>query len=183
MASETEVPQHYSLYNMIRRVRDMAYELSYLFERMIRTRDMLSLFFPFMSRLFDLSIRRNTDDDPDQELSSNVDSNRQIIILVNPSTRRVVLIEGVSNLEALFHELGSTTNNGQPPASTKSIETMKRVEVFEGEDRECVVCLEQFEVDGVVKEMPCKHRFHGNCIEKWLRIHGSCPVCRYHMPI
>jgi len=34
-----------------------------------------------------------------------------------------------------------------------------------------------------VKEMPCKHRFHGNCIEKWLGIHGSCFVCRYQIHV
>lgn len=34
----------------------------------------------------------------------------------------------------------------------------------------------------VVKEMPCGHRYHGDCIEKWLCMHGSCPVCRYRMP-
>ncbi|KAL3631171.1 E3 ubiquitin-protein ligase mpsr1 [Castilleja foliolosa] len=31
--------------------------------------------------------------------------------------------------------------------------------------------------------MPCHHRFCGGCIEKWLRAHGSCPVCRYEMPV
>ncbi|KAG9147346.1 hypothetical protein Leryth_021416, partial [Lithospermum erythrorhizon] len=50
-------------------------------------------------------------------------------------------------------------------------------------DGECVVCLEDWEVGQVAKEMPCKHRFHGDCIEKWLKIHGSCPVCRFNMPV
>ncbi|XP_058734800.1 E3 ubiquitin-protein ligase MPSR1-like [Vicia villosa] len=187
MASETEIFEHFSLYDMIRSVREMASEdeasqLSYLFERMIRTRDM-SLFFPFMFRLYGLSIRRNDDEDSDQETERNGDSNRQRFILMNPSTQRIILINEVSSLETLLHELGSTTHNGQLPASKKSIDSMKRVEIEESDDGECVVCLEQFEIGGVVKEMPCKHKFHGDCIEKWLRIHGSCPVCRYQMPI
>ncbi|EEC75369.1 hypothetical protein OsI_11820 [Oryza sativa Indica Group] len=30
--------------------------------------------------------------------------------------------------------------------------------------------------------MPCGHRFHGGCLEKWLRAHGTCPMCRHQMP-
>ncbi|KAL5100232.1 hypothetical protein RYX36_004559 [Vicia faba] len=160
-------------------------ELSYIFERMIRNRDM-SLLLPFIQGLSSAaSTRRNTDRNLDQESSSNEDSedsNRQRIILVNPSTQRMIIVEGVSSLETLFQELENTTKKGQPPASKESIEAMKRVEIEESDHGECVVCLEEFEVGGVVKEMPCKHRFHGDCIEKWLGIHGSCPVCRYEMP-
>ncbi|KAF3330138.1 E3 ubiquitin-protein ligase RING1-like protein [Carex littledalei] len=29
--------------------------------------------------------------------------------------------------------------------------------------------------------MLCGHRYHGECIEKWLHMHGSCPMCRYNM--
>ncbi|GFP86204.1 E3 ubiquitin-protein ligase ring1 [Phtheirospermum japonicum] len=59
---------------------------------------------------------------------------------------------------------------------------MESVEI-EGDDQHCVICLEDWEIGEKVKEMPCKHRFCKGCIEKWLRAHGSCPVCRYEMPV
>lgn len=153
-------------------------EFSSLFERMIRNRDM-SLFLPFMLRLS----QSLNNSDPDHESETNEDSTPQRIILVNPLTQSTVVIEGASSLEELFNNLGSATKTGQPPATKESIEAMEKVEIEEGDGGECVVCLEEFEVGGVVKEMPCKHRFHGKCIEKWLGIHGSCPVCRYQMPV
>ncbi|XP_061366335.1 E3 ubiquitin-protein ligase MPSR1-like [Gastrolobium bilobum] len=156
-------------------------EISSLFERMVRNRDM-SLFLPFIFGFSDSSTRRDSED-PDQETESAEDSQRERIILVNPFTQGMVVIDGASSLEALFRELGNSTKGGQPPASKESIDAMPSVEIGEGEDLECVVCLDNFEVGGVAKEMPCKHRFHTNCIEKWLGIHGSCPVCRYEMPV
>ncbi|KAE8735823.1 putative Ribosomal protein L34e superfamily protein [Hibiscus syriacus] len=58
---------------------------------------------------------------------------------------------------------------------------MPKIKVRES-GRDCSICLEEFEVDGEGREMPCKHVFHSGCIEKWLQIHGSCPVCRFLMP-
>ncbi|CAN6199924.1 unnamed protein product [Urochloa humidicola] len=33
-----------------------------------------------------------------------------------------------------------------------------------------------------LKEMPCGHRFHGECLERWLGVHGNCPTCRHELP-
>ncbi|GMJ04134.1 hypothetical protein HRI_004082600 [Hibiscus trionum] len=71
---------------------------------------------------------------------------------------------------------------GQPPASKASIEAMPRIKVKES-GGDCSICLEEFEVGEEAREMPCKHVFHSGCIEKWLQIHGSCPVCRFLMPV
>ncbi|CAL0315192.1 unnamed protein product [Lupinus luteus] len=152
-------------------------EIASLFERLIRNRDM-SMFLPFI-----LGFSGRNNEDPDHETEDNERSQSQRIILVNPFTQGLVVIDGASSLENLFHELGSS-KIGHPPASKESVEAMPSVEIGESDDLgECVVCLEDFEVGGVAKIMPCNHKFHSNCIEKWLGIHGNCPVCRYEMPV
>ncbi|XP_004306138.1 PREDICTED: E3 ubiquitin-protein ligase RING1-like [Fragaria vesca subsp. vesca] len=67
-------------------------------------------------------------------------------------------------------------------ASRASIETMSTVIVTE-EGTDCSICLESFKVSGEAKEMACTHRFHSDCIENWLRMRASCPLCRFTMPV
>lgn len=62
------------------------------------------------------------------------------------------------------------------------MEAMPRVVVTE-EDTDCAICLEDYEVGGEAREMLCKHKFHSGCIEKWLGIHGFCPISRFSMPV
>lgn len=120
-----------------------------------------------------------------QQTTNTRTSSRDRIILINPLTQGMVVIEGSSSgLDSLLRDLLS--KDGQPPASKKSIEAMPLVEIKEGEANDggdCVICLEEWRVGDVAREMPCKHRFHGECVEKWLGLHGSCPVCRYKMPV
>ncbi|KAG6689250.1 hypothetical protein I3842_11G166200 [Carya illinoinensis] len=44
---------------------------------------------------------------------------------------------------------------------------------------ECAICLEEF-IDGESCRVfhACKHLFHSACIDKWLRLNPSCPICR-----
>lgn len=77
--------------------------------------------------------------------------------------------------------VGAGIKTGPAPASKASIEAMPRMKV-KGCGNDCSICLDEFKVDEEASEMPCKHVFHSGCVEKWLQIHGSCPVCRYLMP-
>ncbi|TVU37729.1 hypothetical protein EJB05_11060, partial [Eragrostis curvula] len=75
---------------------------------------------------------------------------------------------------------------GVPPASKSAIAALKEVKAGEdgqeggGSLGECAICLDG--VEGAAKEMPCGHRFHGECLERWLGVHGNCPVCRHELP-
>ncbi|CAH9077244.1 unnamed protein product [Cuscuta epithymum] len=44
---------------------------------------------------------------------------------------------------------------------------------------ECTICLSEF-VEGERLRVleKCKHCFHIECIQKWLKTHSSCPTCR-----
>ncbi|CAI0448002.1 unnamed protein product [Linum tenue] len=154
-------------------------EIAAFFERLLsRNRD-LSLFIPFMLGLATAPTRDGGEEEANADQQQGpVDR----IVFVNPFTQSTVMIEGASGDWLLASQ--SNGGGGQPPASKASIEAMPTVEIGGegGIEGECVICLEEWKVGEVVKEMPCKHRFHGGCVEKWLGIHGSCPVCRHQMP-
>ncbi|XP_019158814.1 PREDICTED: probable E3 ubiquitin-protein ligase RHC2A [Ipomoea nil] len=47
----------------------------------------------------------------------------------------------------------------------------------------CPICKDELFLDLEFKVLPCKHKFHANCISRWLKIKNSCPICRFQMPI
>ncbi|XP_020097747.1 RING-H2 finger protein ATL39-like [Ananas comosus] len=44
---------------------------------------------------------------------------------------------------------------------------------------DCSVCLDAVEEGATVRLLPsCMHLFHQECIDVWLSLHATCPVCR-----
>ncbi len=44
---------------------------------------------------------------------------------------------------------------------------------------QCVICLIDFRDNDVCCRLECKHMYHKECIEPWLRHNGHCPLCRF----
>ncbi|XP_074288133.1 E3 ubiquitin-protein ligase RING1-like [Silene latifolia] len=55
-------------------------------------------------------------------------------------------------------------------------------DIVNSESNSCAVCMTEFELNSEVKQMPCKHLYHPECILPWLKMHNSCPVCRFELP-
>ncbi|XP_055814987.1 putative RING-H2 finger protein ATL21A [Solanum dulcamara] len=82
-----------------------------------------------------------------------------------------------------------TTLAPQPAAGTglndSTIESYTKVVLGESRrvpgpnDGTCTICLAEYHPKEIVKCIPeCEHCFHAECIDEWLKINGSCPVCR-----
>ena len=43
----------------------------------------------------------------------------------------------------------------------------------------CSICLADYDDTDVLRLLPdCSHIFHLKCVDSWLRLHATCPVCR-----
>jgi len=50
---------------------------------------------------------------------------------------------------------------------------------FDGckKNRECVICMIEFNVGDSVRYLPCMHTYHVECIDDWLMRSFTCPSC------
>ncbi|KAM5567216.1 E3 ubiquitin-protein ligase MPSR1-like [Rosa sericea] len=158
MASDAAVSQFTSFFDRLRRDRDLP---------------------PIIPFIMGLAVAGSTTDSDQQQTDDRRPERVNRLVVINGEEQNMVVIEsGSGGIDSLMRELAK---DGHPPASKASIAAMPTVTVAES-GRECPICLDQFEVGGEAKEMPCSHLFHGDCVEKWLKVHGTCPVCRFTMP-
>lgn len=135
----------------------------------------------------------------------NRERNGRSMILVNPFNEDAIVLQ----LPFVLHRLGNQAQNdssslgnyfigpglnwllqhlaenapnhyGTPPAQKAAVQSMPTITI--DQNLQCPICLEEFEIGGKAKQMPCLHKFHDECIVPWLELHSSCPLCRFQMP-
>uniref|UniRef100_A0A8C3CC30 RING finger protein 215 n=1 Tax=Cairina moschata TaxID=8855 RepID=A0A8C3CC30_CAIMO len=45
----------------------------------------------------------------------------------------------------------------------------------------CAVCLEQFCKSQWLRVLPCAHEFHRDCVDPWLLLQQTCPLCKHNI--
>ncbi|KAK9207420.1 hypothetical protein WN943_017707 [Citrus x changshan-huyou] len=53
--------------------------------------------------------------------------------------------------------------------------------VISEDDAECCICLSAYDDGTELRELPCRHHFHCSCLDKWLYINSTCPLCKFNI--
>uniref|UniRef100_A0A1A9V9E7 RING-type domain-containing protein n=1 Tax=Glossina austeni TaxID=7395 RepID=A0A1A9V9E7_GLOAU len=116
-----------------------------------------------------------------RELERGRDSNFHARIyrlwqLVNRDTpTRAELIELFEIIKRWYKDLHKTLPNilkERLPISTYNPEGDTEFQTS------CAMCLSDFQLNDLLRTLPCNHKFHAACVDKWLKIEGTCPLCR-----
>ncbi|XP_061359552.1 E3 ubiquitin-protein ligase At1g63170-like [Gastrolobium bilobum] len=100
------------------------------------------------------------------------------------SQNRGASVESINALPIYKFRLKENENGGVQDVNTAVDEGgvlaagTEKERVISGEDAVCCICLAKYVDDDELRELPCFHVFHVECIDKWLKINASCPLCK-----
>ncbi|KAF9375678.1 hypothetical protein BGX21_003726 [Mortierella sp. AD011] len=62
--------------------------------------------------------------------------------------------------------------------STTPPTTVEYLTLMDPQDAVCAICLCDYEDDEELRKMSCRHYFHKDCVDEWLRLNRNCPLCK-----
>ncbi|XP_030534179.1 E3 ubiquitin-protein ligase At1g63170 [Rhodamnia argentea] len=77
---------------------------------------------------------------------------------------------------------GSDTENSASGEGVIAAGT-ERERTISGDDAVCCICLAKYANNDELRELPCSHFFHKECVDKWLKINALCPLCKSEVGI
>ncbi len=75
------------------------------------------------------------------------------------------------------HEIENVTPGGPDDRPTKPEDLPRVIYTGKGVDKACQICLMDYQQGEILVYLPCVHRFHEECLMKWLAQKDKCPVC------
>jgi len=56
--------------------------------------------------------------------------------------------------------------------------SMEQEGIKNDSSHQCLICQFHYEKGDRLRELPCGHRFHAECVDQWLKKKDICPYCR-----
>ncbi len=92
---------------------------------------------------------------------------------------RAVVIDIPATAPANNANNATAVDKNKKKADKKIPEQLDPAKLGEGT---CTVCLERFSGSSIKVLDRCKHKFHKDCLDKWLQKNKTCPICRDAFP-
>ena len=100
-------------------------------------------------------LRRNNDN------SNNIERNEINIESINDNLNNLRINEENKKIEELLQDFKLTE------------EILSKIE-----NKQCLICLDDYQLNENVCYLPCFHLFHSDCIKSWVRKSNKCPLCK-----
>ncbi|KAH7646864.1 ring finger [Cryptosporidium bovis] len=84
-------------------------------------------------------------------------------------------ISPITKYSSITKKLGKTVNKYYSTSvfgSTSSNGTQRSKHCYT-----CAICLSNIGDDDLIRSLPCSHIYHYNCIDEWVKVKSSCPLC------
>ncbi|KAI3811120.1 hypothetical protein L1987_20837 [Smallanthus sonchifolius] len=92
--------------------------------------------------------------------------------------------DSINALPTHKFKLNPTTDNNEYDNSGGLLAAgTKNERAVSGEDAVCCICLAKYGDDDLLRELPCTHFFHTECVDRWLKINASCPLCKFEIEL
>lgn len=90
-------------------------------------------------------------------------------------TRRTPIVTNIIPSHHIDIEIVQKPKYIYKVTSINNINYNESIEINYGD---CSICCEDFEDISEIKTLICKHIFHKKCVDDWLVISNTCPLCR-----
>ena len=173
---------------------------SNIFDNISHTIDFINII-PIIPSNYEQQINNNEetieDENEDEDLESSVSSHDSMPELI-PVTEMnylpyVSFLPELNNIQSLnttieiFLNLVNTNTNPIPMSDVvvttndESIQSLETKTISDITDiGKCSICMAGFEIGDTVLDIECKHNFHKECLEEYLKKYNHiCPICRH----
>ena len=120
------------------------------------------------------------DDSNTLNVSPNVSSNVSFNLFENEFGTNALSF--LNNFNQIMNLNLNQNQNMEDVRITLEEESIKEIENYvldKDKDDKCIICMMSFKKDDKVSKVKCKHEFHKDCVETWLKNYNyKCPVCR-----
>ena len=112
----------------------------------------------------------------------NIESNYNIQGIINDNDNEALNLYTQHNIDDIILPYTISINNHKNPVDKTIIDKLNINEIKNKSKMttiECSICRDEYKIGDKIVFLPCLHKFHYQCIIKWMNDQNKCPICNF----